>query len=91
MLFAHPAVADVGLIGVPDDRFGEAVKAVVVCKPDTTPTEHEIREFARTRLAGYKVPKSVDFVADMPRNPSGKILKRELRQPYWQDQERQVH
>jgi len=90
-LFGHPQIADVAVIGVPDERWGEAVKAVVVCKPGESPTPAEIIAWARERIAGYKLPKSIDFVEALPRNPTGKILKRELRAPYWQGRDRQVN
>ena len=90
-VFSHPDVADVGVIGVPDARWGEAVKAVVVRKPGAALTESDVIDFARTRIAGFKAPKSVDFVEELPRNPSGKILRRELRAPYWEGRARGVN
>jgi acyl-CoA synthetase (AMP-forming)/AMP-acid ligase II len=90
VLAEHPAVQELAVIGVPDDTWGETVKAVVAFKPDQAVPADELIAYARERLAGYKTPTSIDVVDALPRNPSGKILKRDLRKPYWGDRTRQV-
>jgi acyl-CoA synthetase (AMP-forming)/AMP-acid ligase II len=87
----HPDVAEVAVVGVPDDQWGEAVKAMVVMKPGKQATAADIINFTRERIAGFKAPKSVEFIAALPRNASGKILRRHLRDPHWAGKERQVN
>ena len=78
-------------IGVPDEQWGEAVKACVVLKPGARATQADIIDFMRSRIAHYKCPRSVDFIETIPRNPTGKILKRVLREPYWKGRSRRVN
>jgi acyl-CoA synthetase (AMP-forming)/AMP-acid ligase II len=85
-----PGVADAAVIGVPDERWGEAVKAIVVRAAGQTPDPADIIAWARTRIAGFKAPKSVEFIEALPRNASGKVLRRELRKPYWEGRDRKV-
>lgn len=86
----HPDVADVAVIGIPSERWGEEVAAFVVLRPGRDTDAASIEAFVRTRLAGFKVPRTIGFVEELPRNPSGKILKRQLRAPFWEGRERQV-
>jgi acyl-CoA synthetase (AMP-forming)/AMP-acid ligase II len=82
VLAQHPDVDDVAVIGVPDQRWGEAVKALVILRGDSPLSAADLLAFARQRLAGYKLPRSIEFVDDLPRTPTGKVLKRELRARY---------
>ncbi|CAN5366892.1 fatty acid--CoA ligase [soil metagenome] len=90
-VYGHPHVAEVAVIGVPDDTWGEAVKAVVALKPGARADPDDIIAFAKTRIASFKAPKTIDFVEALPRNASGKILRRELRDPYWVGMTRRVN
>ncbi len=90
VLSTHPDVAAVAVIGVPDERWGEAVKACVVLKADASTDEPGLLAYCRERLAGYKLPKSIDFHAAFPMTGSGKIAKKELRAPFWHGQDRSV-
>lgn len=90
VLTQYPAVQDCAVIGVPDEKWGEAVKAVIQLKPGQQASEEEIIAHAKAALGGVKAPKSVDFIEDLPRSPVGKVLKKDLRDRYWQNQERNV-
>jgi len=90
-IYGHPDVLEVAVISIPDEKWGEAVKAVCVPKPGHTVDPESVINWARERVAGFKVPKSVDVIDALPRNPSGKILRRELRDPYWAGRERQIN
>jgi acyl-coenzyme A synthetase/AMP-(fatty) acid ligase len=87
---SHPDIADAAAVGIPDDKWGETVKGFVILKQDSSITEKEIIDYTKEQIAAYKCPSSIDFITEMPRNPSGKILRRELRAPFWKDVERNV-
>lgn len=91
ILAGHPDIVEVAVIGIPDKKWGETVKAVVVKRANSALNEAELVEWARSRMAGYKRPRSIDFVDKLPRNASGKLLKRSLREPYWQGFQRRVN
>ena len=90
-IFQHPDVAEVAVIGIPDEKWGELVTALVVTSPGATLTETDVIEFARTRLAGYKCPKRVEFRDELARTATGKLQKFKLRAPFWEGHERQVN
>lgn len=90
-IFGHPDVLEVAVFGVPDEKWGEAVKAVCVPKPGATIDPDTVIAWARERIAGFKVPRSIDTIAALPRNASGKILRKDLRAPYWEGRDRQVN
>ncbi|MFH1758651.1 MAG: long-chain-fatty-acid--CoA ligase [Pseudomonadota bacterium] len=91
VIMAHPGVAEAAVIGVPDDLWGEAVKAMVVPKPGIELTPRDIIEHCQKNLARYKKPKSVDFIEEIPKNLFGKVNRRMLKEPFWQGFNRRVH
>ena len=90
-IYGHPDVLEVAVIGIPDAKWGEAVKAFCVPKPGATVDPDTVIAWAKERIAGFKVPRSVDIIAALPRNASGKILRKDLRAPYWEGYDRQVN
>ena len=90
-LYSHPAVFECAVIGVPDEKWGEVPVAMVVCKPDTQTTEAELIQHVRSQLARFKCPKTIYFKEALPKGGTGKILKRELREPFWADKEQKVN
>ncbi|HRW38229.1 MAG TPA: AMP-binding protein, partial [Aquihabitans sp.] len=90
-LFSHPAVAEVAVIGVPDEKWGELVLGLVVLAPGEEVSEDELREHCRTKLAGYKVPKRIELRDELARTATGKLQKFKLRAPYWEGRDKQVN
>jgi long-chain acyl-CoA synthetase len=91
VLYQHPAILEAAVFGVPDRDWGESVKAVVALKSGRTATEQEIIDFCKNYLASYKKPKTVEFMASLPKSPEGKVLRRILREPHWKGHERRIH
>jgi long-chain acyl-CoA synthetase len=90
VLLEHPDVVDAAVFGIPDDRWGESLAAVVEPRRGVALTADALQAWCRERVADYKTPRSVQFVAELPRDPNGKVLKRQLREPYWVGRERRV-
>ena len=90
VLYAHPCLADVAVVGVPDDEWGESVKAVVTLREGATVAEEELIEFCKGCLGKYKTPKSIDFVDDLPKTETGKILRRIVKEQYWKGRDRKI-
>ncbi|MBI3949857.1 MAG: long-chain-fatty-acid--CoA ligase [Acidobacteria bacterium] len=90
VLYSHPAILECAVFGVPDEKWGEAVKAAIVLRPGHSPSQEEIIELCKTRLASFKKPRLIEFVDSLPRNPAGKVLKRVLRDKHWAGRERKV-
>lgn len=89
-LFEHPNLADAAAIGIPSEKWGEEILVFVVIKPGEEITEAEMIDFCRERLAGYKIPRKFEFIEELPRNATGKVLKKDLREPYWEGIDRRV-
>ena len=89
-LMSNEEILDAAVVGIPDDKWGESVKGFVVIAAESSLSEDEIISYSRTQIAAYKCPKSIEFIKELPRNPSGKILRRELRDPYWEGIDRKV-
>ena len=89
-LMSHPDIIDAAVVGVPDDKWGETVKSFVILAEGINHSEDDIIAYTKKQIASYKCPTSVEFITDIPRNPSGKILRRVLREPYWDDEGRNV-
>ncbi len=91
VIYQHETVLEAAVVAAPDEKWGEVVKAVIVLKPEQAATEEEIISFCKSNLASFKAPKSVDFVDNLPKNPAGKILRKTVREKYWEGRERRVH
>ena len=91
VLYSHHAVYEACVIGVPDDLWGEAVKAVVVLRKDQQVGTNELIEYCGQHLAGFKKPRSIDFVDSLPKNPNGKVARRIIRERFWDSEKRRVH
>ena len=89
-LMSHAEILDAAVIGVPDEKWGESTKGFVVLSKDSNLSSEDIISFTKSKIASYKCPKSIEFIEMLPRNPSGKVLRRELRAPYWEGQDRGV-
>lgn len=90
VLYTLPQIFEAAVVGVPDEQWGEAIRAVVVLKPGESLTAEQIIEHCGRSLAGFKKPRAVDFVSELPKNPNGKVVRRVIREAYWQNSERRI-